>query len=108
MAAPGGAPGKVEQLIEQRIRGEMRPSHLKIINESHLHRHHKAMEGVSSVETHFRVSIVSEVFQGKSLIARHREVNRLLSDQLAAEGGIHALSLVTKTPQEADAAMQQR
>lgn len=33
-------------------------------------------------------------------LARHRMVNTLMKDELAREGGIHALQLTTRTPQE--------
>lgn len=34
--------------------------------------------------------------------ARHRMVYALLKDELAQEGGIHALQLKTRTPEEED------
>ncbi|KAJ2768400.1 BolA domain UV induced protein Uvi31 [Coemansia nantahalensis] len=93
--------GPMEKLMEARLREALAPTELRIVNESHLHRGHQAMQGVASTETHFRVTVVSEAFRGKPLLARHRAVNALLGDQLKAEGGIHALALVTKTPEEA-------
>ncbi|CAM6043087.1 unnamed protein product [Sphagnum compactum] len=50
-------------------------------------------------ETHFNVNVVSEEFEGRSLLKRHRLVYAVLADELQT-GGIHALSLVTKTPSE--------
>mgnify|MGYP000627945636 FL=1 len=32
----------------------LNPQTLEIYNDSHLHSHHKAMQGVTSKETHFR------------------------------------------------------
>jgi BolA protein len=58
------------------------------------------MQGVTSKETHFRVIITSEAFQSKMQAARHRLVYSLLKDELAQEGGIHALQLRTMTPEE--------
>lgn len=46
----------------------------------------------------YRVTIVSEEFQGKNLMQRHRSIYNLLNEELQA--GLHALSLKTKTPQE--------
>lgn len=57
-------------------------------------------ESVSS-ETHFAVSIVSDAFRSKMQAARHRMVYALLQEEMAREGGIHALQLSTKTPEEA-------
>ncbi|KAH7073199.1 bola-like protein-domain-containing protein [Paraphoma chrysanthemicola] len=58
------------------------------------------MQGVTSKETHFRLVITSSAFDGKMQLARHRMVNTLMKDELAKEGGIHALQLTTRTPQE--------
>lgn len=76
------------------------PTHLEIHNDSNLHSHHRAMEGVTSKETHFRVVITSDAFEGKSQLQRHKAVNKLLDEDLKREGGIHALQLRTRTPSE--------
>eukprot|EP01132_Coremiostelium_polycephalum_P000831 gene831-1038_t len=47
-------------------------------------------------ETHFKVVIVSEEFNNKSMVSQHRLVNQVLSDEL--KSGVHALSIVTSTP----------
>ena len=47
-----------------------------------------------------RVHITSDAFKSKMQPARHRMVYTLLKDELAAEGGIHALQLRTRTPEE--------
>jgi len=39
-------------------------------------------------------------------VARHRMVNALVKDELAKEGGIHALQLTTRTPDEEEARKQ--
>lgn len=49
-------------------------------------------------ETHFKVVVVSELFKDKSLIARHQMINKILQAEL--EGGVHALSIVAKTPEQ--------
>ena len=46
----------------------------------------------------FFVELVSDRFQGKPQIARHRAVNALLAPEF--ERGVHALSLRLKTPEE--------
>ena len=50
-------------------------------------------------ETHFRVVVVSDAFQGKSAIQRHREINAALKEELA--GPVHALAIKALTPAEA-------
>ncbi|KAF2453850.1 bola protein, partial [Lineolata rhizophorae] len=80
------------------------PSTLEIVNDSHLHAHHAAMRDSSSAEarihTHFRVTITSAAFAAKPQPARHRMVYALLRDEMARAGGIHALQLKTRTPDE--------
>ena len=50
-------------------------------------------------ETHFRLMVVAEAFQGKSLMQRHRMIYGLLDEEMK-QGGVHALQLQTKTPSE--------
>ena len=76
------------------------PTHLEIHNDSHLHTHHAAMAGNTSRETHFRVVVTSEAFEGKMQPARHRMVYGLLKEEMGQEGGIHALQLRTRTAGE--------
>lgn len=47
-----------------------------------------------------RVNITSSAFQSKMQPARHRMVYSLLKEEMAREGGIHALQLRTRTPEE--------
>lgn len=58
------------------------------------------MQGSTSRETHFRVVITSEAFKSKMQPARHRMVYSLLKEELEREGGVHALQLRTRTPEE--------
>lgn len=50
--------------------------------------------------------ITSTAFKGKPQLARHRMINSLMKDELAQEGGIHALQLTTRTPEEDEARKQ--
>ena len=43
--------------------------------------------------------MISTEFEGKRLVARHQMMYKLLDDEIKA--GVHALSMDTKTPQEA-------
>ncbi|KAJ5175720.1 uncharacterized protein N7482_001597 [Penicillium canariense] len=90
----------MEDIMRDKIAHAFTPSTLVIRNDSHLHAHHTAMEGSTSKETHFHVTIVSDAFQAKMQPARHRMVYALLKEEMAREGGIHALQLKTKTPAE--------
>ncbi|KAK3943715.1 bola protein [Diplogelasinospora grovesii] len=90
----------MQDAIREKITEALKPSTLEIHNDSHLHAHHSAMRGVTSTETHFRLVITSEAFRSKMQPARHRMVYGLLKDEMAKEGGIHALQLRTMTPEE--------
>jgi BolA protein len=82
----------IQETIQQKLQQAFAPIHLEVINESHMH---NVPEGS---ESHFKVVVVSEAFEGEKLIARHRRVNQVLSEELA--GGIHALALHTLTPED--------
>lgn len=90
--------------IEAKLTDAFAPEALAVIDESHLHAghhhadsdHHAAFDG--SGETHFRVRLVSDAFAGKSRIERHRAINQVLRDELAA--GVHALAIEAAAPGE--------
>ncbi|KAK9364750.1 bola-like protein-domain-containing protein [Lipomyces kononenkoae] len=96
--------GSSETPYEDKIRWvltqNLKPTHLKIYNDSHKHAHHAPMRDSVSKETHFRLEIVSEAFEGQRLPMRHRSVYRLFTEEMNAEGGIHAMQLLTLTPRE--------
>ncbi|KAI1496810.1 bola protein [Biscogniauxia marginata] len=90
----------MEDAIRTKITEAFSPSRLEIFNDSSKHAHHRPMIGTTSRETHFRLVITSEAFRSKMQPARHRMVYQLFKDEMAAEGGIHALQLRTMTPEE--------
>ncbi|KAH7537217.1 hypothetical protein FEM48_Zijuj03G0069200 [Ziziphus jujuba var. spinosa] len=57
-------------------------------------------------ETHFNLKIVSPKFEGLNLVKRHRLVYDALADEL--QSGLHALSIVAKTPQELESQPKRR
>lgn len=93
--------GPFTKSIITKVQTTFQPSHFAIYNDSHKHSHHASMRGSSNtIESHFRLEIVSEAFTGKAQPARHRLVYGLLKDEMSAENGVHALQLQTKTPSE--------
>ena len=80
------------QVITDKLTQSFTPFHLEVINESN--RHHVPPNS----ETHFKVVIVSDQFEGQRLIARHRAVNTTLAHELA--NGVHALSISAYTQVE--------
>jgi BolA protein len=71
-------------------------SHLEIDDLSDLHKGHK--EAKISGGGHYDILIVSDYFEGKSLIMRHRNVYKALENLLKDK--IHALSLKVLTGKE--------
>jgi BolA protein len=88
---------RVAEAIEHKLEAAFQPRHLDIVDESHLHAGHAGARPEG--ESHFRVTVVSDAFRGKSRVERQRMVYRALADELASD--IHALALVTRTPEEA-------
>lgn len=86
-----------ETRIREKLLVALRPTRLDVVNESHMHSGHAGSPGTG--ESHFRVLVVSDAFDGKSRVERHRMVNAALADELA--GRVHALALTTYAPGEA-------
>jgi BolA family transcriptional regulator, general stress-responsive regulator len=84
--------------ITNKLREAFTPESLEVTDESHLHEGHAGHR--PGGETHFRVYIVSPVFEGKSRIERHRMINVALAGELA--GSVHALAIRAVAPGEAD------
>ncbi|MEW5297635.1 MAG: hypothetical protein WDW36_000832 [Sanguina aurantia] len=91
--------------IRDKLNEALQPSQMQVIDQSASHAGHAAMRSSApgkagaSGETHFRVEVVSEVFVGLSLVKRQRMVYGLLAPEFAL--GLHALSLDTRTGEEA-------
>ncbi|XP_078061630.1 bolA-like protein 1 [Mustelus asterias] len=82
----------VESAIHTKLEQCLAPAHLQVINESYMH----AVPAGS--ETHFKVVVVSERFEGVPLLQRHRMVNEALRQELQTR--VHALSIQAKTPRQ--------
>jgi stress-induced morphogen len=82
----------VESVVFQKLTKDLAPTHLEIVNESYKH------NVPAGSESHFKVVVVSNAFLGKSLVERHRLVNRSLAEEL--QSSIHALSILAKTPEQ--------
>lgn len=81
----------VESVIERKL-NTMSPLHLVVENESHRH------SVPANSETHFRIEIVSPLFEGKRSVQRHQMIYGLLKEELA--GPVHALAIHAYAPEE--------
>lgn len=101
MSMPAEDAGPVERSIRTKLAETLKPLHLEVTNDSHLHAHHAAMRAVGggNGESHFTVDVVSSAFEGKRQMQRHRLIYSTLQTELDA--GLHALVIKAKTPEEA-------
>ncbi|XP_057530783.1 sufE-like protein 1, chloroplastic/mitochondrial [Amaranthus tricolor] len=98
---PSSGLGSRGERIREKLEKELKPIELELEDISYQHAGHVGVKG-SDGETHFNLKIVSNEFEGKSLVKRHRMIYSLLQDEL--EGGLHALSIIAKTPAEVEVA----
>ena len=87
---------RIENAMREKLQRLLTPEALEVVNESHMHAGHASSPGTG--ESHFRVVVISELFNGKSRLERHRMVNAALAEEIA--GGVHALAIKALTPEE--------
>jgi BolA protein len=80
------------EALRRAIDEGLRPAHLEVVDESS---QHSVPRGA---ETHFKVIVVSDAFEGLPPVQRHRRVNEAVG--AAFRSGLHALSIQAKTPAE--------
>lgn len=83
-------------MIRERLEAALAPTHLEIHDDSHKHRGH---EGAKAGGGHYRVTVVSERFEGLNRIQRHRLVYEAIGEAMRADV-VHALSIQALTPDE--------
>lgn len=86
----------LEQSMREALMVALEPTRLDVVNESHLHAGHAGSPGTG--ESHFRLLVVSKLFEGRSRLERHRLVNEALADFL--KNKIHALAIKAFAPGE--------
>ena len=61
-----------------------------------------ALSSAMALQSHFKLRVVSEKFDGVPLVKRHQLVYSLLDEEFKA--GLHALNITAKTPKEIEKA----
>jgi BolA protein len=88
----------IQARIEEKLRAALAPEHLEVINESHMHSVPK------NSETHFKVVVVANRFDGLSAVKRHQLVYATLADELGGTASsphrVHALAITARTAAE--------
>ena len=69
----------------------LQPAHLELINESQLH-------AGPATDSHFKLTLVTDQFDGLLAVKRHQGVYKILQEELA--GPVHALAMHLYTPEE--------
>jgi BolA protein len=82
--------------IEAVLRQDFRPTEFRLADDSA--RHHGHAGAAPGGETHYSLLLVAEAFRGQSRVARSRAVHAALAAEFA--GGLHALALTLRTPEE--------
>ena len=82
-------------LIRARLVATFSPLQCQLEDESALHAGHA---GAASGGGHYRIRLVSALFEGRNRVARHRLVYDCLHDMMHTD--IHALAIIASTPSE--------
>jgi len=83
--------------IVKRLKEAFEPETLGVEDESYMHKGHA---GASDGRSHFRVLIISEAFENKNMLERHRMVYRVLDEMMRLD--IHALAIDAWSPEDLD------
>ncbi|HBF08409.1 MAG: BolA family protein [Pseudomonadota bacterium] len=78
-------------ILKQTFEQELNPQVIDLVDESHMH-------SGPALETHFKVTLVSEAFAGLNRVKRHQKVYGLVADEMTK--GLHAIALHLFTPEE--------
>ncbi|MEL6551727.1 MAG: BolA family protein [Pseudomonadota bacterium] len=77
------------ETIDAKLRAELSPEALEIIDESEAHRGHAGFQ--EGGESHFRLTISAAALAGKSRVAQHRAIYAALGPEVMDR--IHALAI---------------
>lgn len=96
-AESGGEVAPLYSAIVRKL-ATLKPTALDVVDESAMHAGHAGVPD-GNTETHFKIDIVSDEFDGISLVKRHRMIYSLLATEMEP-GKIHALSINARSPSE--------
>ena len=86
----------IAEQIKNRLTEALAPESINVIDNTQAHAGHAGIQ--QSGGGHFHVAIVSEAFNGKSLVQRHQLVYKALGEMMKQQ--IHALGIDASAPQE--------
>lgn len=80
----------LQAIIHNKITNAFTPSFIQLENESHMH-------SGPAAESHFKMILVAEAFEGLGKVKRHQAVYKVLVEEMPL---FHALALHTYSPLE--------
>ncbi len=83
------------EVIRKMLNDSLKPEQIEIIDNSAAHAGHI---GAQSGGGHYHVTIVSDAFEGKTLVQRHQLIYKALGDMMKQQ--IHALGINAMSPSE--------
>ncbi len=86
----------MKEKIQKKLRASLNCVEIKVTDVSHLHQGHSGWR--EGGETHFNLFLVSDIFNQKSRLERHKFVLNILEEYM--KSSIHALSMKLLTPDE--------
>jgi BolA protein len=88
----------MDESVMAQLRGALEralaPASLEILDDSARHAGHPGARGGG----HFRITLVSAAFRGRSHLERHRLVYAAVAPLMS--GAVHALNIIARTPEE--------
>ena len=88
------------RILQEKLTNGLQPAVLVVSDDSGKHANHKGLHdghaGVRSNESHFRVVVVADAFEGMNPVKRHRMVNAILQQEF--DDGLHALQVRRARP----------
>ncbi len=80
---------KIQEIIEQRLRQQLTPKYLNVIDESYKHVGHPGARAEG--ESHFAIEIEAEELKSLSRVEAHKKIYALLDNLM--NNPIHALAI---------------
>jgi len=83
------------KVIETKLQNELHPTHLEVIDETHLHHGHRHPDQGGN----YRILVVSSHFQGLRSLDRSRMIFKILNEEKTS-GRIHSIGMKLLAPNE--------
>ena len=78
-------------IVEEKIKKDIPDSNIEIIDNTHLHKHHKSF---NKSKTHLKIIIQSDTLRNLNRIVSHKKIITILRDEIQTK--IHSLEIKIK------------